>query len=161
MAAEKRPRMKRPMPISDLLEAAFSGKPVQKRLRDIKVWQVWEEAVGAQIASKASPASIRDGVLTLKVKGSAWMQQLSLMKHEIISHLNSAIGEQVVSDLVFKQGIINKLHDELPEAPPEKRQLSKQEKEALEELVAPLKEQELREAFIALFSSHLAGSPRS
>ena len=160
MAAEKRPKMNRPMPISDLLEAAFSGKPVQKRLRDIKVWQVWEEAVGAQIASKASPASIRDGVLTLRVKGSAWMQQLSLMKHDIIFHLNSAIGEQVVSDLVFKQGTINKIQDDLPEASPEKRQLSELEKEALEKIVSPLKEQELREAFIALFSSQLAGSPR-
>jgi hypothetical protein len=160
MAAEKRPKMKRPMPISDLLESAFSGKPVQKRLRDIKVWQVWEEAVGAQIASKASPASIRDGVLTLRVKGSAWMQQLSLMKHDIIFHLNSIIGEQVVSDLVFKQGTINKIQDDLPEASPEKRQLSKHEKESLEEIVSPLKEQELRDAFISLFSSQLADSPR-
>jgi hypothetical protein len=160
MAAEKRPRMKRPMPISDLLEAAFSGKPVQKRLRDIKVWQAWEEAVGTQIASKASPASMRDGVLTLRVKGSAWMQQLSLMKHDIISHLNSAVGEQIVSDLVFKQGTVTRLHDDPPEASPEKRQLSKQEKESLEELVSQLQDQELREAFMTLFSSQLADSPR-
>jgi len=160
MAAEKRPKMKRPMPISDLLESAFSGKPVQKRLRDIKVWQVWEEAVGAQIASKAYPAAIRDGVLTLRVKGSAWMQQLSLMKHEIISHLNSAIGELVVSDLLFKQGTINKLKEDLPETAPVKRQLTKREKESLEEDVSQLKEQELREAFITLFSSQLADSPR-
>ncbi|HXC93028.1 MAG TPA: DUF721 domain-containing protein, partial [Geobacteraceae bacterium] len=121
---------------------------------------VWEEAVGAQIASKASPASIRDGVLTLRVKGSAWMQQLSLMKHDIIFQLNSIIGEQVVSDLVFKQGTVNRFQDDLPEASPEKRQLSKHEKEGLKEIVSPLKEQELRDAFIALFSSQLADSPR-
>jgi len=159
MAAEKRPKMKRPMPVSDLLESAFSGKPVQKRLRDIKVWQVWEEAVGAQIASKASPASIRDGVLTLRVKGSAWMQQLSLMKHEIISHLNSAVGEPVVSELVFKQGVVTSLHEESPEPAPRKRQLTPSEKAAVEASVSSLQEQELREAFTSLFSSQLANSP--
>ena len=160
MAAEKRPKMKRPMPISDLLESAFSGKPVQKRLRDIKIWQVWEEAVGAQIASKAYPAAIRDGVLTLRVKGSAWMQQLSLMKHDIISHLNSAIGEQVVSDLLFKQGVINKLSEDPPEPAPLKRQLTKDERESVDEIVSQIKEQELRDAFISLFSSQLADTPR-
>lgn len=161
MAVEKRPKMKHPMPVSDLLDSAFSGKPVQKRLRDLKVWQVWEEAVGTQIASKASPATMRNGVLTLKVKSSAWMQQLSLMKHELISHLNSAIGEQIVSELVFKQGIIDKFHEEPPEPAPEKRKLSKHEKESLEKIVSPVKEQELRDAFIALFSSQLADSPRN
>ena len=160
MAAEKRPRMKRPVPVSDLLESAFSGKPVQKRLRDIKVWQVWEEAVGPQIASKAYPAAIRDGVLTLRVKGSAWMQQLSLMKHDIVAHLNSAIGEQVVSDLVFKQGTVGMPRDEQPEARPEKRQLTKDERDSLEKIVSPVQQQELREAFITLFSSQIADAPR-
>jgi hypothetical protein len=160
MAAEKRSKMKRPLPVSDLLESVFSGKPAQKRLRDIKVWEVWEEVVGAPIAAKALPASMRDGVLTLKVRGSAWMQQLSLMKHEIISRLNRTIGEEVVRDLVFKQGTIERLQPDLPETPPARRELSKQEKETLEQLVSPLKEQELRDAFIALFSSQLADSPR-
>jgi hypothetical protein len=131
-----------------------------KSVSGISRSDVWEEAVGAQIASKAYPAAIRDGVLTLRVKGSAWMQQLSLMKHDIVSHLNNAIGEQVVSDLLFKQGAINKLQEDPPETAPEKRQLTKQERESLEEIVSQLKEQELRDAFISLFSSQLAGSPR-
>jgi len=65
--ADKRPRMKRPAPLSDLLAAAFAGKPTAKRLEEVKIWEVWDEAVGIQVAGRARPAALRDGVLTVTV----------------------------------------------------------------------------------------------
>jgi hypothetical protein len=157
--AEKRPRMKRPLPIAALLETVFAGKPAQKRLREAKAWQFWEEAVGAHIASKATPVAFRDGTLTIRVSGSAWMQQLSLMKLDIIGQLNDAIGFPLIHDLFFRQGIIQHKEDE-PFAVVQKRSLSEAENKLLIERTSVVSDPELREAFIALFSSQLAVSPR-
>lgn len=160
LMAEKRPKMKRPLPISALLETVFAGKPAQKRIREAKAWQFWEEAVGPHIASKATPVAFREGTLTIRVSGSAWMQQLSLMKLDIISQLNAAIGFPLVNDLFFKQGAIQQKEAELSAVAVQKRSLSNAEIKQLQERTATVSDPELREAFIALFSSQLAVCPR-
>lgn len=158
--AEKRPKMKRPLPVAALLETVFAGKVTEKRLRESRVWQFWEEAVGSHIAAKAAPASFRDGTLTVRVTNSPWMQQLSLMKADIISSLNSAIGEQLVTDIFFKQGSVVRGVDGPAEKAVTKRLLTDSEKKQLQECTAEVADPELREAFISLFSCHLAASPR-
>ncbi len=158
--AEKRPRMKRPLPISALLETVFAGKPAMKRIREAKAWQFWEEAVGAHIASKAAPVAFRDGTLTVRVSGSAWMQQLSMMKLDIINTLNDAIGEPLVIDLFFRQGTVHKKAEESPDPGVQKRSLSDAEKKLLWERTSAVADPDLRDAFISLFSSQLAVDPR-
>lgn len=160
LMSEKRPKMKRPLPISSLLESVFAGKPAQKRLREAKAWQFWEEAVGSHIASKAAPVAFRDGTLTVRVSGSAWMQQLSMMKRDIISHLNDAIGFPLVHDLFFRQGTIQKKEAEPAAAGIQKRPLADVEIQQLRERTKVVSDPDLREAFITLFSSQLAVSPR-
>ena len=158
--AEKRPKMKRPVQIAALLETVFAGKPAQKRIREAKAWQFWEEAVGAHIASKATPVAFRDGTLTVRVSSSAWMQQLSLMKRDIIGQLNDAIGYPLVIDLFFRQGTVHKEKAEPAAVGIQKRSLSDVEKKLLIEQTAGVADPELRNAFISLFSSQLAVSPR-
>lgn len=160
LMAEKRPKMKQPVPLAALLEAVFAGKPAERRLREAKVWQVWNEAVGEQIAAKSQPAAFRDGTLTVKVSGSAWLQQLSLMKQEIIHHLNAAVGSPLVTDIFFKQGALTNRSDKSATSPPPKRALSETEKRQVAELAAPVADPELREALMALFSSQLADARR-
>lgn len=159
--ADKRPKMKRPLPISALLESVFAGKPAQRRIREAKAWQFWEEAVGSHIAGKAAPVAFRDGILTVRVSSSAWMQQLSLMKLDILFQLNRAIGESLVTDIFFKQGTIQKKIDEQSERAVQKRTLTDVEEKLLLESTSGVTDPELREAFISLFSSQLAVSPRS
>lgn len=159
--AEKRPRMKRPLPLTSLLDGVFAGKPVEKRLREARVWQVWNEAVGPQIAAKSQPAAFRDGTLTVRVTGSAWMQQLSLMKREIIDQVNEAIGTPLVIDIFFKQGRLDELPAASPAPAPPKRQLTAAERQRLAEVAAPVADPDLRAAFMALFASQLADAPRS
>ncbi len=156
--AEKRSRMKQPLPLAALLEAVFAGQPAEKRMRESKVWQVWGEAVGAQIAGKSQPAAFRDGTLTVRVSGSAWLQQLSLMKQDLIHHLNTAIGEPLVKEIFFKQGSLPPLSGKSAAAPLPKRKLTEAEKRQLAELAAAVADPELRAAFMALFSSQLAAA---
>ncbi len=61
-----------------------------------RVWEVWEEAVGAEIARRARPLAFRRGTLVLGVTSSAWMHQLAFLRAEIADRVNAALGERLV-----------------------------------------------------------------
>lgn len=157
---EKRPKMKRPAHLAELLAAIFAGKPLQGRLREGRIWQVWEEAVGPQIASRAIPASFRDGTLTIRVAGSSWMQQLSLLKGEIISRLNDACGEPLVREIFLKQGSVTREAAGREEPfRPATRELTPEETAWVEEQGGEVADLELRKALESLLTRHLRSLP--
>jgi hypothetical protein len=48
---------------------------------------VWRDAVGARIADRAQPVSLRDGVLVLRVPSSVWAHELSLLATALCQRL--------------------------------------------------------------------------
>ncbi|MCL2760221.1 MAG: DUF721 domain-containing protein [Desulfuromonadales bacterium] len=154
----ERVRMKKPLSVSDILATAFSGKPTEKRLQEVYIWRFWDKAVGEQIAAKAYPAAFRDGILTVRVSSSPWMQQLTFLKSDIIVGLNQEIGKQLVKDIFFKQGKITRadqktFYKETPKPP-----LTDKEKNWVNERAESVKDEELKELFVNLISKHLSDS---
>lgn len=151
--------MRRPAHLAELIAASFAGKPVQMRLRETKIWQVWESAVGPQIAAKAMPASFRDGVLTVRVAGSAWMQQLSLLKGQIAGQLNDAIGEPLVREIFFKQGSVTRQPPEEAPFTPPSRELTPEETDWISAQGEQVADPELRRTLESLLARHLRSLP--
>ena len=96
--------MPRPLAVSGLLAEIFQGSPAEKRLKEGKIWLIWEAVVGAQIAAQAKPAGFRDGVLTVAVASAPWMQQLTYLKKEIVAKLNRRLGTELVKDIYLRAG---------------------------------------------------------
>ena len=64
-----------------------------------RIWDVWEAAVGADVARRSQPLSLRRGQLTVAVSSLAWMQQLSFLRDSIRDAVNRALGEAAVKDV--------------------------------------------------------------
>jgi len=64
-----------------------------------RIWDVWEAAVGADVARRSQPLSLRRGQLTVAVSSSSWMQQLSFLRDSIRDAVNRALGEEAVKDV--------------------------------------------------------------
>ena len=162
MAKPSRPRMKRPAPVSELLSTLFAGTPAESRLKEGAIWEVWDRTVGSQIASRAKPAAIRNGVLTVVVSSAPWLQQLSFLKDQIREKLNTALGEEMVKDIFLRAGSVQKEPAEASSRPILKkkpRPLTPEELEAIASATEELADPELRGALSALFSRHLADCP--
>ncbi|WP_243370765.1 DUF721 domain-containing protein [Geotalea sp. SG265] len=156
--AEKRPRMKRPAAVAELLTEFFQDKPVGMRLKEGKIWLVWEKSVGEQIAARARPAAFRDGTLTVIVDNAPWMQQLTYLKKEIIAKINGHLGEELVTDLYLRAG-----SSPAPPAQPSPptqgcRALSPEEQQQIGEKTADISDPELREIISGLMGTHLKRS---
>ena len=70
----------------------------------IRVWDVWEEAVGEVIAANTRPAAFKGNLLIVNATSSSWLQQLRFLKPEIIQKINHILGGGAVKDIKFKIG---------------------------------------------------------
>jgi hypothetical protein len=109
-----------------------------------KLRSKWATAVGGKIAQHAQPQMIRDGRLTLTVDSPAWMSQLNMLSPEIIEKINAVLDDGAVRELKFCLGMPLKNEREKKAAPIKKRELSPEEKNAIERAAAKIGDKELR-----------------
>jgi len=82
-------RRSRPTKVGDILGGVLKSAGLADRLGQAAVVAAWPELVGERIAGAAVPESVAaDGTLFVRVKSSAWRQELSLMTPEVLSLLN-------------------------------------------------------------------------
>jgi predicted nucleic acid-binding Zn ribbon protein len=86
-----------PSPIDSVLERCLDrvlGTPGASA-----IWRVWADAVGPQIARRAEPVRLRGRTLVVAVSSAPWMQELTLLKRNIVTALNARLPSPLVGDL--------------------------------------------------------------
>ena len=73
----------------------------------IRVWDVWEEAVGEVIAANTRPAAFKGDLLIVNAASSSWLQQLRFLKPDIIQKINRILEGGAVQDIKFKIGPVD------------------------------------------------------
>lgn len=100
--------------LSATIEKILNERGWGAKLKEYRVFGLWAKAVGPGIARHSRPASIRGRRLTVIVDSSAWMQQLSMLKPEIIAKVNDRLGPDGIEGITLKLGEL-----EGPGGPPE------------------------------------------
>ncbi len=106
MSRERRPRMKKAATMGSLISDMLQKRGLEDKVREYRTWQIWDETVGPQIAARARPVRIREGVLEIRIDQAVWMQTLQLMKPKILVLLNERLGGAILKDLFLRQGKI-------------------------------------------------------
>ena len=79
-----------PKKIGALLAQWLERSGLAPRVAQVRVLDEWPEIVGARIALVTRAVSVhRDGARVVEVATHAWMQELSLMEHELLRHLHT------------------------------------------------------------------------
>jgi hypothetical protein len=128
-------------PLGKLLKACGLGSG----LHEYRIFGQWEKSVGAVIARHAQPQSLRGKKLTLIVDSPAWMQQLSLLKPEIVEKVNHHLGKGVVKDITLKLGEVE-FRGQPVEEPPVLNVLDRDDREKIETYVRGIGDADTREA---------------
>ena len=116
-----------------------------------RVWDIWEEVVGPQIAGKTRPEALRNGVLVVSVTSSVWMQELSFMKQKILDLINQTLAPATIREIRFKLGDIQQAGAGCYEEP--LPQLTEEEQEIIAQHTASIEDQGLRESLQKLFTA--------
>ena len=88
----------------------------------------------------------------MTVDSPAWMSQLNMLAPDIIEKINSVLDDGAVAELKFCLGTPAKNEREKKAAPIKKREISPDEKDAIERATAKIQDKELRSSAKKLLS---------
>ena len=146
----------------EILETFFQKYGYDRKILEHQAMFLWGDVVGEKFAQHAQPGSVSEGKMVVVVADSVRLMELNLQKLKLIDQLNKELGFNVIKDIEFKLGNV-----------PEPKQFSHQDidkiaddvnlddielegevLERVEEVVANVKDKELRDVLTRFFTSH-------
>src|SRR2546427_199886 len=102
------PRKKRPEHIGSSLNAIVSKLAPEGHLQIVRLMQAWPDVVGDAIARRTEITSLKFHTAVIKVSRAMWIQELSLMKPQILQRLVAKLGDDSVCDIRFVMGALSR-----------------------------------------------------
>ena len=87
--------------LSGILHRALREAGMAKRLPRRVSPELWESAVGRQIAARAQPTVLSGGILHILVQDHCWRDQLDAARVMLLERLNRKLGKNTVRALQF------------------------------------------------------------
>ena len=152
-----RKRLKRPLPITRVLDETLKNLGMEVKLKQHGVWSLWGDVVGPAIFAHAQPSGVRDGRLFVAVEDSLWLHQLNYLKHQILVELNNKLGKAALREIVLRVGEVSS-----PPLAPGRTDFSStnspaltpQDKERMQKILSPVKELPCREVLERVLLLH-------
>jgi len=119
LSAMARRHNRDPIPIQGALDGWIRRRGLSADFQLHALWYRWTELVGGQLARRSRPRSLRRKVLTVVVASSAWANEMSFIKDQVVAGINERLGAEVVGSLRVVTGKIS--HMEPPGARGRKR----------------------------------------
>jgi predicted nucleic acid-binding Zn ribbon protein len=141
---EKR-RRKSPELIASALQPIIERLDTEGHFGLVRLAQVWPEVVGEGIARRTEVGGLKFHTATIKVSTAMWIQELNLLKSEILGRLQVRLGADVVRDLRFVKGRLSRRDQ------PRLKPVARAARRSIE--LPELKDPELRRAFASLIEA--------
>ena len=87
--------------LGGILHRALKDHGMARRLPRRLSPEVWESAVGRQIAARAQPTVLSAGTLHVLVQDHRWRDQLDAARMFLLERLNARLGKDAVRQLQF------------------------------------------------------------
>ena len=127
--------------IQDLLAHVDTGGHFEL----VRLIRIWPEAVGENIARRTEVSSLRFHTAVVRVSTAMWIQELNLMRPQILSRLQTAMRNDAVREIRFVPGRLGRR---------ERKRLQSVGRVTRRPIELPeLKDPELRRAFESLIEN--------
>lgn len=93
------PDSRDPQPLGRLAGGVARERGWQAKIGEGTLFGMWDQIVGADIATHAQPISLRDKVLHVQAESTAWATQLRYVQAQIIAKIAAALGDGMVTSL--------------------------------------------------------------
>ena len=92
----------KPSSLGEILESQLNRLSQGRFTNTISLQRLWPQFVGPKIASHSKILYVKNGEALIGVDHSAWLNELNLMKTEILAKIQSSARECGVTTLRFK-----------------------------------------------------------
>jgi predicted nucleic acid-binding Zn ribbon protein len=144
---------------ADVVLRALGQLGLTDQMRRLHIGQQWSRAVGSHIAARTAVQSFGRGVLLVRAASSAWQNELSYLKADIIKKLNALLEQPTVKDI---RVICGQIEAPKPPAPPAVvPDTTPAERAQIRRLSQPIRDPSTRAAFEDLLLSRCLVHPPS
>ena len=84
-----------------LLDGLIRDYGLDHKVLEAQVFAAWKGAVGALIARNTQPISLVDGKLTVYASAHVWVNELQMLRGQVIPKINKAVSFPAVKTLEF------------------------------------------------------------
>jgi predicted nucleic acid-binding Zn ribbon protein len=88
--------------IGIVLPEVLEDLGVAKRLEEFKAVAQWEKVAGRKIAERSQAVDVQNKTLIVEVENNVWMQELVLLKPQILKKLAKAAKGSPIKDIRFR-----------------------------------------------------------
>lgn len=96
-----------PRKIADAVNDLLARRGYARTQDAAEQQEIWNQAVGRQLAEDSRVGQLRGGVVEVIVRNSAVLQELTFQKRQIIRKLARLGQNTVVKDVKFRVGVID------------------------------------------------------
>lgn len=148
-------------PIADVLGGVARRLGLESKLLEARLRRHWPTIVGEAIAANTRPDQIRFKKLSVSVRSSVWMHQLTFLKPTLVEKINTAAGRDLVTDIILRIGDLSDQALSAQESPPLRDGVPEPGAEELAEAAAhtqSVSDPDIRSRLTALIAQAPSGS---
>ena len=92
--------------LSSILDETVRRLQLQEAADDARVMLLWDRVAGPAVAAASRPDRLDRGTLWITVKSSAWSQELSFMRGDLLKQLHREMGKAYPTAIRFQVGTV-------------------------------------------------------
>jgi predicted nucleic acid-binding Zn ribbon protein len=94
----------KPQPIGDVLAELLARRGYARMQSGEACAEAWASAAGEPLAAHSRAVQVRRGVLEVRVRHSALVQEIGYQKRAILERLSTLLPDEKIHDLKFRVG---------------------------------------------------------
>ena len=91
-----------PQRLGDVLSKVIDDMGLRKKMDKARIVEAWASVAGPQVNGVTEEAWVKGKRLFVKIRSSAWRQELQMQRGRWKKRLNDELGGDLVSEIVFR-----------------------------------------------------------
>lgn len=85
-----------PAPLRELIAQLVKLRGWERPAAEARIFGMWGEIVGADLAAHCRPVKLTDGELTIEAESTAWATQIRLLSGPLLARIQAEVGRDIV-----------------------------------------------------------------
>jgi len=137
--------------LEECLREVVTGRIGNRQWLFFELSRRWPELVGSRVADHAVPAWVRGEAIWIYVDGPAWMQELSLMKQDLLEKIVRSVPDLGIRDIRWLQRPIERSMPE--EQPPAEKEIDPDQERDFSALLGIVRDSGCQQALFRLWQT--------
>ena len=87
--------------LKEALKSFFKEQEIVEKIEENTIYVLWEEIVGINISKVTKIEKIKNNIIYIKTKNTAWRQELSFQKEELTTKIIEKLPKMKIKEIKF------------------------------------------------------------